>query len=144
MPQNSSYFSKMLLPFWIYHLYLILFIEYVYYVLIYIYIRSIYTLFICQLRLSTEISKFCKSVLEINSWVSSDNTSETVGIQEEFQSLWASRWLTHPRDYKDNIQHSNLCCVFLISNGTMFQSHSVTILYVSSTPNQSHVLLEAI
>lgn len=89
----------------------------------YIYICLIYLIY--PLSISAELSKSCQSTLKINSWVSSDNITETVGIQEEFQSLWASRWLTHPQDYKDNIEHSNLCCVFLISNETMFQSHSV-------------------
>lgn len=141
-PKFKSYFSKMLLPIWIYHIYLILSIEYMYiFTCFNIYIKYIHKLLTYQLRISTELSKPCKSILEINSWVSSDNTSETVGIQEEFQSLWANRWLTHPQDYKDNIEHSNLCCVFLISNGTIFQSHFVPILYVSSSPNQSRGLV---
>lgn len=109
-------------------------------------IECVYT-FICFMYLiypfsiSIELSKSCQSILEINSWISSDNTTETVGIQEEFQSLWASKCLTNPQDYKDDIEHSNLCCVFLISNGTMFQNHSVPILYVSSPLNQSRGLV---
>lgn len=105
----------------------ILSIEYMY-----IFIRLIY-----PLNISTELSKSGQFILEINSWVCSDNTTTTVGIQEESPSLWASRWLTHPLDYKDNTEHSNLCCVFLISNGTMSQSQSVSVLYVFSPSNQS-------